>query len=356
MRNARKWLTVIAAVTSLTLVAAACGGDDDGSDGGETGSGATGSGVTGSEELSGTITVSGSSTVQPITNLVAELFNQEVAAGVAITVDGPGTSDGFVLFCDGETDVQDASRAISEEEIATCGENGIEYVELEVAFDGITVMTNPANDAVGCLNTGDLYALMGPESEGFASWSDANALAAEVGGTGNFPDAPLEITAPGEESGTYDAFLELAGFEDFGVERGLSEDEAAAMRKDYQASPDDNVIISAMEGTPTALGYVGFAFAEEAGDAVKEIAVDGGSGCVDPSRETIADGSYPLSRSLYIYVNKAKVAESPALEAFIDFYVSDTGLLTAVPEVGYVELPADRIDATRAAWESGKAA
>jgi phosphate transport system substrate-binding protein len=355
MRKRTRWLALVAATLSLSLVAAACGGDDEGGNG-QTGSGQTGSGETGSGELTGTITVSGSSTVQPITNLVAELFNQEVAPNVAISVDGPGTSDGFVLFCDGETDVQDASRAIKEEEIAACAENGIEYIELEVAFDGITVMTNPANDAVTCLTLGDLYALMGPESEGFTSWSDANALAAEVGGTGNFPDAPLEITAPGEESGTYDAFLELATFEDIGVSRGLSEDEAGVMRKDYQASPDDNVILSAMEGTPSALGYVGFAFAEEGGEAIKEIAIDGGSGCVAPSRETIADGSYPLSRSLYIYVNKAKLAESPALEAFIDYYVSDSGLLTAVPEVGYVELPPDRIDATRAAWESGKAA
>ena len=194
--------------------------------------------------------------------------------------------------------------------------------------------------------------MQGPESEGFSSWADANGLAGEVGGTGGFPDAPLEITAPGEESGTYDAFLELTGFEDFGVGRGLSEDEAAAMRPDYQASPDDNVILSAMEGTPSALGYAGFAFAEEGGDSIKEIAVDGGEGCISPSRETIADGTYPLSRSLYIYVNTTAIADNPALRAFTDYYVSDTGLLTAVPEVGYVELPADRIDSTRAAWEA----
>lgn len=347
MRKRTRWLAVVAATLSLSLIAAACGGDDEGGDNG---------GSTGSGDLSGTITVSGSSTVQPITNLVAELFNEEVAPNVGFSVDGPGTSDGFVLFCDGETDIHDASRAIKDEEIAACAENGIEYIELEVAFDGITVMTNPANDAVTCLNLGDLYALMGPESEGFTSWSDADALAAEVGGTGNFPNAPLEITAPGEESGTYDAFLELATFEDIGVEHGLSEDDAGAMRKDYQASPDDNVILSAMEGTPSALGYVGFAFAEEGGESIKEIEVDGGSGCVAPSRETIADGTYPLSRSLYIYVNKAKLAASPALEAFVDYYVSDPGLLTVVPEVGYVELSPDRVEATRAAWESGKAA
>ncbi len=340
---------IVALVATLAIVAAACGGDD----GGEGNTGADG--PTPQDDLTGTITVSGSSTVQPITSLVAELFNQEVAPGVAITVDGPGTSDGFVLFCDAEIDVQDASRAIEEEEIAACEANGVEYVELEVAFDGITVMTNPANP-VECLNLGDLYALTGPESDGFGSWADANDLAAAVGGTDSFPDLPLEITAPGEESGTYDAYLDLAGIEDTAIAQGVPEDEAAAMRTDYQASPDDNVIISAMEGAEGALGYVGFAFAEEAGDAVKEIAIDGGGGCILPSRETIADGSYPLSRSLYIYVNTTALAENPALQAFTDFYLSDAGLLEAVPEVGYVELPADRIEATRAAWEAVAAA
>ncbi|MGH2672704.1 MAG: substrate-binding domain-containing protein [Actinomycetota bacterium] len=333
--KARMWV-VAASISLLALIATACGGGDGGN--------GTGGGLTGS------ILVSGSSTVQPITDLVAELFIEQ-APDVQISVDGPGTSDGFVLFCDGETDVQDASRAISEEEIAACQANGVEYVVLEVAFDGITVMTNPANP-IECLATADLYALMGPESEGFQSWSDANALATELGGTDSFPDSPLEITAPGEESGTYDAFLELAGFEDFGVAHGLSEDAAAVMRPDYQASANDNVILQAIEGTPSALGYVGFAYAEQGGDTVKEVAVDSGDGCIAPSRETIADGSYPLSRSLYIYVNQANAAETPALRAFIDYYVSDDGLMLAVTEAGYVELPQERIDATRSTWES----
>ncbi len=288
----------------------------------------------------------------PISSLVAELFNEEVAPNVAITVDGPGTGDGFELFCAGETDISDASRPIEQEEIDACAENGVEYVELEVAIDGIAVMTNPANDGVTCLNQADLYALFGPESEGFANWSDANALAAEVGGTGNFPDAPLEITAPGEESGTYDSFIEINGFEDVALERGVAEDQAAALRKDYQASPDDNVIIAAMEGADAPLGFVGFAYAEEAGEAVKEIEIDGGSGCVAPSTETIADGSYPISRSLYIYVNAANAAQNPALTEFVDYYLTDTGLVDIVSEVGYVGLPAERVEATRSAWTS----
>ena len=342
MSKRGKWLAVVAAVSSLSLLVAACGGGEDGGNGG-------GTGATGSGDLTGTITISGSSTVQPISSLVAELFNEDVAPNVSISVDGPGTGDGFVLFCGGETDIQDASRPIEQEEMDACAEAGIEYVELEVAFDGITVMTNPAN-SVECFNLGDLYALFGPESQGFASWNDANALATEVGGTGDFPDAPLEITAPGEESGTFDAFIELAGIEATALGRGVPEDQAAGLRKDYQPSPDDNVIISAMEGSPSALGFVGFAYAQEAGDQVKELQVDGGSGCIAPSVDTIADGSYPLSRSLYIYVNTAKLAEVPAVKAFVDYYLSDSGLVTGVTESGYVQLPADRVDATRSAW------
>ena len=341
MRTSRKRLAVMAGILSLSLLAAACGGDDTNTGGG--GGGAAG--------LTGTITASGSSTVQPITDLVAELYAEQ-NPDVQVSVDGPGTSDGFVLFCDGETDVQDASRPIEPEEIKACKKNGIDYVELEVALDGLTVMTNAENSAVECLNNGDLYALFGPESEGFQTWSDANALAAKVGGNGGFPDAPLEITAPGEESGTYDAFIDLAGIEDTALEQGLSEDDAAALRKDYQASPNDNVILQAMEGTPSALGFVGFAFAEEGGDTIREIPIDGGDGCVGPTTETVADGSYPLSRSLYIYVDKAKLQSNPALRAFVDMYVSDEGLNTAVQEVGYIPIPAERQGETRATWDS----
>jgi len=350
MRNRRKWLTILAAVAALSLVAAACG-DDDGGETGTTG-GATGATA---EDLTGTITISGSSTVQPITSLVAELFNDDVSDGVSIAVDGPGTSDGFVLFCDGETDIQDASRPIEQEEIDACSANGVEYIELAVAFDGITVMTNPANADVTCLNHGDLYALFGPESNGIDTWDGADALANEVGGTDGFPSAPLEITAPGEESGTYDAFIDLSGIEDIALEQGVPEDEAAALRTDYQPSPDDNVIISAMEGSDSPLGFVGFAFAEGAADQVKILEVDGGDGCVAPSRDTIADASYPLSRTLYIYVNKGKLADSPSLQAFVDYYVTDTGLVEAVTGTGYVELPTDQIEATRTTWEAESA-
>jgi phosphate transport system substrate-binding protein len=336
----RKW-AVVALFAALTLVAAACGDDDDGTDGG--------GGATGPGNLEGSIVVSGSSTVEPISSLVAEIFN-ETNPDVAITVDGPGTGDGFELFCNGETDISDASRPIEQEEADACEANGIQYTELEVAFDGITVMTNPENTAVECLNNGDLYALFGPESEGFSTWSDANALAQEVGGNGNFPDEPLEITAPGEESGTYDAFIELSGIPDIAIEQGIPEDESEALRQDYTSSPNDNVIIQAMAGSPSSLGFVGFAFAEEAGDQVREIGIDGGDGCVTPSAETISDASYPLSRSLYIYVNNEKLGQSEALRAYVDYYLTDEALNQLVSEVGYIPLPTDRIETTRGVW------
>ncbi len=178
MGKPRKWAAV-ALVASLAIVAAACSSDDDG--GGTTGTtgGTTGgtTAATGASGLSGTIVISGSSTVLPISSIVAETFN-ETNPDVSISVDGPGTGDGFALFCDGETDISDASRPIEQEEADACAANGIEYTSSRWRLDGITVMTNPDNSSIECLNKGDLYALFGPESEGFANWSDANDLAA----------------------------------------------------------------------------------------------------------------------------------------------------------------------------------
>ena len=335
----------LVALLALTLVSAACGSDDDGG----------GSGDTGGTDVSGSITISGSSTVEPISSVVAEEFNAD-NPDVQISVDGPGTGDGFELFCKGEIDIADASRPIEDEEAKACQKAGIEYTELEVGLDGVTVMTNPENADVTCLNFGDLYALFGPESDGIDTWNGADSLAQQVGGTGGFPDAPLEITAPGEESGTYDAFIDLAGIEDTAIAQGVPEDEAAALRSDYQSSPNDNVIITAMEGSPSSLGFVGFAFAEQAGDQIKEIQVDGGDGCVEPSADTISDASYPLSRSLYIYVSNEAMAR-PEVKSYVDFYLTDDSLASdgLLEQVGYIALPADRIDATRSAWESASA-
>jgi len=337
---------IAAAAIVIAVTAAACSSDTtspgtDGSDGSSL------SGPTGS------INVSGSSTVLPISSLVAERFSSQ-APQVSIKVDGPGTGDGFVLFCEGKTQVSDASRPIEPDEENACKDAGIDYVELKIGLDGITVMTNPQNDFVQCLTKADLYALFGPESDGFQTWADANALDAALGGEGAFPDAELSINAPGTESGTYDAFIELAGIEETALAQGVPEDKAGALRTDYVSNPNDNVIIQGIEGTPASLGFVGFAYADLQGDAVKKIAIDGGDGCVDPTTETIADGTYPLSRALYIYVNTAEAASNEALRAYIDYYLSDDGI-ASVTESDYVGLPADQLESSRQAWDQAAA-
>ncbi len=321
-----------ALLATLALLAAACGDSEDGT--------ATTPGTGASIE------VSGSSTVEPITALVAEDFSA-ANPGVAISVEGPGTGDGFQRFCNGETDISDASRPIKDSEADKCAANGVDYVELHVATDGIAVITSSANNAVSCLDFNDLYALVGPESEGFDNWNDADGLAAELGAThAPYPAAPLVITAPGEESGTYDTFVELV-IEDIASERGQEE----ATRVDYEASGNDNVIVQGISGNDTSLGWVGFAFFAENIDVLQAIDIDGGTGCVAPTADTIASFEYSLSRPLYIYVNKAMAAAKPALTDFVDFYLSDEGLV-AVGEAGYVNLPEADIQATRDAWSN----
>jgi phosphate transport system substrate-binding protein len=332
MTKRGKVLSIAALLMTLSVVGAACSSST--TTGGSAGGG-----------LSGKVVVSGSSTVQPISSIVAENFS-DVNPGVSISVDGPGTGDGFALFCKGETDISDASRPIKDEEKAVCQSAGINYTELKIGLDGITVMTSPKNTAVTCLSNADLYSLVGPESTGFKNWSDANALDKELGGKGNFPNIPLDITAPGEESGTYDAFIELA-LKSIADERGQDD---TVTRPDYKSSGNDNVIIQGIEGSDSSFGWVGFAYAEENAGGVKILEVDGGDGCVAPSRATIADGSYPLSRALYIYVNDAKAKANPALKSFVDFYLQD--LAKNVTEGGYIELPADQIQATQQAWAS----
>ena len=333
----RKRWALLAGLAVFALVAAACGDGD-------------GTGAPVEEGLSGSISISGSSTVEPISALVAELFN-EPNPDVQISVQGPGTGDGFELFCQGEIAIADASRQIDEEEVAACEDAGIAYQELEVALDGITVMVNSAS-AIECLTSADLYAIFGPESDGIDSTADANTLSSAVGGAGDIPAQDLEVTAPGEESGTYDAFIELSGIPDLAVEHGVAEEASEALRGDYRSSPNDNVIIQAMEGSPNAIGFVGFAFAQEAGDAVKEVAIDAGDGCVAPSGATIADGSYPLSRSLFIYPNTQMASDDDALQAFVDYYLTEDGLVLAVEEAGYIALPAERQEASVSAWAS----
>jgi phosphate transport system substrate-binding protein len=339
MVKGKRWASPLIGLVTLAMVAAACGDDNGGT-------------TNGGDEITGSLNISGSSTVEPITSLVSEKF-RTANPGVDIAVEGPGTSDGFELFCNGETDLQDASRPIDEDEVAACSENGIEPIEIEVALDALSIVGNPSNP-ISCLTFGDLYALFGPESESFTSWSDANALAADVGGNGGFSDQPLTIVAPGDESGTYGSFIDLVGTDDIAAEREIDEAIAGDLRANYQISADDNVIIDNAAGTEGGLGFVGFAYAENAGDTIKEFEIDGGDGCVAPGSDAVIDGSYPLGRSLYIYVNPVKLDENPALQPFVDFYLTDEGL-ASVEEVEYISLPADRIQASRDAWASATA-
>ena len=361
---------ILAGAFALTLVAAACGSDDTGSsstdapdtteamaetteamaetteamtestdaaaEGGET------------ELAGGAVFVTGSSTVEPISIRIGELADELSGGELAVTVEGPGTGDGFAKFCGGEGDLTGASRPIKDEEAAICEENGIEYTELEVAIDGLSVITNPANDAITCLDVPGLYSLLGPESEGTAKWSDNNDLATEVGAVQStpLPDADLVIYGPGEESGTYDSFVEFA-IADLAEERGQAEE----VRADYSSSANDNLIVEGIESADTSLGWVGFAYYQAEGERLKGVEVDAGDGCVAPTPETIADGSYPFSRSLFIYVSNTAAAENPAVGSFVDLYLSDEGL-AKVSEAGYVSLPDDRIEASRAAWGS----
>jgi phosphate transport system substrate-binding protein len=329
--NGKPIRRVLLVTLASALVATACGSDNGSS-----------------SELSGELVISGSSTVEPISTLGAELFAEE-NPNVALSVDGPGTSDGFELFCDGKTDISDASRAIEPEEQQACKESGIEYIELKIGIDGISVLTSKAFTEVECLDFKDLYALLGPESEGFESWSDANKLGDEIGAAHTpYPDAPLDITAPGEESGTYDSFAELA-LEDIAYEeRGIKED-APVIRPDYQSSANDNVIIEGLAGNESSLGWVGFAFYRENTDKVRAIAIaEEGNDCVEPSVETIQAGEYPLSRDLYIYVN-AEEAKRPEVEAFVDFYLNQ--LSTLIQETGYVEQQDDAVQEAQQTWK-----
>ncbi len=318
MRQAPRWLG--AAALAVALVAAGCGNTDEGA----------GGGAGGGAGLSGTVTGDGSSTVFPITQAVAEEFtatNPDVQISVGIS----GTGGGFEKFCAGETDIQDASRPIEQEEIDLCEQNGVEYVELQVALDGLSVVVNPANDWAACLTVDQLKAIWEPGSE-VERWSDVDP---------GFPDRPITLYGPGTDSGTFDYFTDaIVG-------------EEGASRSDYTASEDDNVLVQGVAGDENALGYFGYAYYEENRDKLKIVAVDGGSGCVEPTPETINDGSYaPLSRPLFVYVSKAALA-NPAVVAFMDFYMETSQAL--VSDVGYVPLDPDTYAAEVDEWGSFKA-
>ncbi len=341
----KRLVTMASLFLTLMLVASACAGEESTS---------TPAGdVEGCQE--GTLVISGSSTVEPVTASVADKYVAACGNGADISVDGPGTSDGFDLFCQGKTDINDASREIKEEELTECDAAGVEVVELKIALDGIAVMTNPAND-IECVSFVDLYALLGDQSEGFEKWSDANDLGAQLGSeVAPYPDADLEISAPGTESGTYASMIEIV-LEEVVEEAGGNEDEP--IRLDYAGQSDDNLIIEGITGSESSLGWVGYAFAQANADSVKvlEVSKEPGGDCVAPTPETINDNSYPVSRALYIYVDKAKMADNPLLGSFVDYYLNGAysdSVINAFDEgQGYIELA--EIEETRTQWEAAK--
>ena len=233
-----------------------------------------------------------------------------------VSVSGPGTGDGFEQFCNGEADITDASRPIRAEEVETCTVERHRVHRAQGRRRRAVGRHLGQRHSVECLSFKDLYALLGPESTGFNDWSAADGLAGELASLSEedygavntpYPERTLEVTAPGEESGTYDSFVEI-------VLTGIAEERGQdpAARPDYTASPNDNVIIQGIAGSDSSLGWVGFAFVEENLDTIKPLQVDGGGGCVEPTPETIASNEYPISRDLFIYVNKAKAEENPA--------------------------------------------
>jgi phosphate transport system substrate-binding protein len=282
-----------AGLTALALVLAACGGDDNGGDAGGGGGGEQ-------QELSGSVRVDGSSTVAPLTTAAAEFFAEEQPK-VRVTVGTSGTGGGFEKFCNGETDISNASRPISAEEVAACKAKNIEYAELTVANDALTVVVNRDNDWAECLTTAQLKKIWEPNSK-VSNWNQVDPT---------FPSEPLKLFGPGTDSGTFDYFTdEING-------------EEGASRKDYQPSEDDNVIVTGVSGSRGGLGYFGYTYYEENQDKLKAVQIDSGGGCVAPSAETVQDGTYkPLARPLFVYPSVAAM-KRPEVAAFVQYYADN---------------------------------
>ena len=277
----------------LALGVAACGGDDEGS-------ASSGGGGSSEQDLSGKIAIDGSSTVAPFAQAAAELFNEE-NPDVQITVGASGTGGGFEKFCAGETDISNASRPIKDdEEVPVCEKNSVKYGEVQIANDGIAVVTNKAL-AVDCLTTDELKKI----------WNKGSKVKSLADVKPDLPDTELSLYGPGTDSGTFDFFTD-----EINGEEGVT-------REDYEPSEDDNQLVTGVEGDDGGLGYFGFSYYEGAQDQLNLVGVDAGDGCVKPSAETIQDGTYkPLARPLFMYPSSKSIAR-PEVKAFMEFVVAN---------------------------------
>ncbi len=269
------------------------------------------------------IKVDGSSTVFPITEAVAEEFGRAGAGKVIVGISGTG--GGFKRFCRGETDISDASRPIKQKEIDACREGGVQYIELPVAYDGLAVVVNPKNTWVDYLTVEELKKIWEPGAQGaITKWSQVRS---------GFPDEDFQLFGPGTDSGTFDYFTEVIN------------GKPGSSRGDYTASEDDNVLVEGVASSSGGLGYFGLAYYEENMERVKAVPVKGkGANAVTPSKDTVLNGTYaPLSRPLFIYVNKDSLRTKPAVKSFVQYYLQNAPMLAE--EVGYVPLPQSEYDA-----------
>ncbi|NNF22838.1 MAG: PstS family phosphate ABC transporter substrate-binding protein [Saprospiraceae bacterium] len=269
-----------------------------------------------SNELSGTIKIDGSSTVYPVTEAIAEEF-RTVAPKVKVTIGVSGTGGGFKKFGRGETDISDASRPIKDKEAAICKENGMDYIELSVAYDGIAVVVNPENDWVSSLTVEELKKIWEPDAQNkITNWNQIRP---------DFPDKKLVLMGPGSASGTFDYFTKaIVG-------------KSGSSRGDYMPSEDDHVLVQGVAGDKGAIGFFGLAYYLENKDKLKLLAVETEDGKVTPTIETVKDGTYkPLSRPIFIYVSSG-AAKKPEVVEFVNFYLKEAG--TLVLDVGYIPLP-----------------
>jgi phosphate transport system substrate-binding protein len=302
-------------IMALSLVLAGCGGGASGQEGGE--------------PVSGEIRIEGSSTVYPITQAAAELFREENPEA-RIEVGGAGTSDGFEAFCQGDTQISDASRPIEAEEIDVCEENNVEYIEIPVAYDGISVVVNKqGNDWATEITSEELKKMWEPSAEGkVTEWSQVNP---------DWPDRPLDLYGPGTESGTYEFFnAEVVGNE-----------EEVSRQSDVEMSEDDNVLVQGVSGDANALGYFGYSYYENNLDTLRALEVDG----VEPTEDTIRSGEYLLSRPLFIYVSTKALKNNKAVQPFVDFYLAPENLDRLVKAAKYVTIPASLEEESRAQYE-----